>query len=103
MDFFTDSNYNPQTDTTTFELTKVPICIANGLRRTLLTGIPVIAFDENPKSIKIATLLYKPAAYTKKHPIDYVGLEIPNAFVVGYGLDYDGLGRSLSSIYVLNE
>tara|TARA_B100000809_G_C15087324_1_gene511934 strand:- start:887 stop:1423 length:537 start_codon:yes stop_codon:yes gene_type:complete len=57
----------------------------------------------NPKSIKIATLLYKPEAYKKKHPIDYVGLEIPNAFVLGYGLDYDGLGRNLSSIYVLNE
>lgn len=58
---------------------------------------------KNPKSIKIATLLYKPEAYKKAHPIDYVGLEIPNAFVLGYGLDYDGLGRNLSSIYVLNE
>jgi hypoxanthine phosphoribosyltransferase len=57
----------------------------------------------NPNSIKIATLLYKPEAYKKDHPIDYVGLEIPNAFVLGYGLDYDGLGRNLSSIYVLNE
>lgn len=57
----------------------------------------------NPKSIKIATLLYKPEAYKKDHSIDYVGLEIPNAFVLGYGLDYDGLGRNLSSIYVLNE
>lgn len=57
----------------------------------------------NPKSIKIATLLYKPEAYKKEHAIDYVGLEIPNAFVLGYGLDYDGLGRNLSSIYVLNE
>jgi|TARA_B110000459_G_scaffold200876_1_gene250233 hypoxanthine phosphoribosyltransferase len=57
----------------------------------------------NPKSIKTATLLYKPEAYKKDHPIDYVGLEIPNAFVLGYGLDYDGLGRNLSSIYVLNE
>lgn len=56
-----------------------------------------------PKSVKIATLLYKPEAYKKDHPIDYVGLEIPNAFVLGYGLDYDGLGRNLSSIYVLNE
>lgn len=57
----------------------------------------------NPKSIKIATLLYKPSAYKKAHPIDYVGLEIPNKFVLGYGLDYDGLGRNLRSIYVLNE
>jgi hypoxanthine phosphoribosyltransferase len=52
---------------------------------------------------KIATLLYKPKAYTKKIPIDYVGLEIPNDFVVGYGLDYDGLGRNLPAIYKLKE
>jgi hypoxanthine phosphoribosyltransferase len=59
--------------------------------------------DKNPKSIKIATLLFKPAAYQKSYVIDYVGKEIPNDFVLGYGLDYDGLGRNLSSIYVLNE
>jgi hypoxanthine phosphoribosyltransferase len=59
--------------------------------------------DKNPKSIKIATLLFKPAAYNKQHTIAYVGKEIPNDFVLGYGLDYDGLGRNLSSIYVLNE
>lgn len=58
---------------------------------------------KNPASIKIATLLYKPEAYKKEHDIDYVGIEIPNAFVLGYGLDYDGLGRNLSSIYVLND
>jgi len=62
-----------------------------------------ILSEKKPRSIKIATLLYKPEAYKKQHPIDYVGLEIPNAFVLGYGLDYDGLGRNLSSIYVLNE
>ena len=62
-----------------------------------------ILADKNAKSIKIATLLYKPEAYKKSHPIDYVGLEIPNAFVLGYGLDYDGLGRNLSSIFVLKE
>lgn len=59
--------------------------------------------DKSPASIKIATLLYKPEAYKKEYPINYVGLEIPNAFVLGYGLDYDGLGRNLSSIYVLND
>jgi hypoxanthine phosphoribosyltransferase len=62
-----------------------------------------ILIEKNVGSIKIATLLYKPEAYKKTHPIDYVGLEIPNAFVLGYGLDYDGLGRNLSSIYVLKE
>jgi hypoxanthine phosphoribosyltransferase len=59
--------------------------------------------EKMPKSIKIATLLYKPEAYKKSHKIDYVGKEIPNAFVLGYGLDYDGLGRNLSSIYVLKD
>jgi len=40
--------------------------------------------------IKIAAMLFKPAAYTKSIPLDYIGFEIPNDFVVGYGLDYDG-------------
>lgn len=52
-------------------------------------------------NIKIATLLFKPKAYTKKIPIDYVGFEIPNDFVVGFGLDYDGYGRNLPSVYTL--
>jgi len=51
--------------------------------------------------IKIAALLYKPEAYTKNIPLDYVGFEIPNDFVVGYGLDYDGFGRNHSSVYTL--
>ncbi|PIQ16448.1 MAG: hypoxanthine phosphoribosyltransferase [Flavobacteriales bacterium CG18_big_fil_WC_8_21_14_2_50_32_9] len=59
--------------------------------------------EKKVTSIKIASLLFKPGAYKKSHSIDYVGKEIPNAFVIGYGLDYDGLGRNLSSIYVLDE
>jgi len=51
--------------------------------------------------IKIAALLLKPKAYTKRIPIDYIGFEIPNDFVVGYGLDYDGYARNLPSIYTL--
>jgi adenine/guanine phosphoribosyltransferase-like PRPP-binding protein len=54
-------------------------------------------------SVKIATLLFKPEAYKKDIKIDYVGLEIPNAFIVGYGLDYDGLGRNLKDIYVIKQ
>lgn len=54
-------------------------------------------------SVKIATLLFKPEAYKKDIKIDYVGLEIPNAFIVGYGLDYDGLGRNLKDIYVIKS
>ena len=54
-----------------------------------------------PSSIKVATLLYKPEAYEKEHPIDYTAITIPNKFVVGFGLDYDGLGRNLPNIYQL--
>jgi hypoxanthine phosphoribosyltransferase len=56
---------------------------------------------KNVKQIKVASALLKPAAYKKEFKIDYVGLEIANDFVVGYGLDYDGLGRNLKEIYVL--
>lgn len=51
--------------------------------------------------IKISALLYKPAAYKKEIPLHYIGFEIPNDFVVGYGLDYDGYGRNLPSVYTL--
>jgi len=51
--------------------------------------------------IKIAALLFKPAAYTRDIPIDYIGFKIPNDFVIGYGLDYNGFGRNLPSIYTL--
>ena len=51
--------------------------------------------------IRIATMLHKPEAYTKDISLDYIGFEIPNDFVVGYGLDYEGYGRNLTSIYKL--
>jgi len=56
---------------------------------------------KQPASIAIATLLFKPAAYQKKIPVNYVGMEVGNDFLVGYGLDYDGLGRNLKEIYKL--
>lgn len=59
--------------------------------------------DKKAKEIKIATLLFKPEAYKKKIRVDYVCMEIPNDFVVGYGLDYNGLGRNLKDIYVLAQ
>lgn len=56
---------------------------------------------DKPASLKIATLLYKPKAYKKDIPIDYVAIEVGNEFLVGYGLDYDGLGRNLKDIYII--
>ncbi len=57
---------------------------------------------QKPASIKICTLLYKPAALQSPLPeLEYVGFEIPNDFVVGYGLDYNGLGRNLKDIYTV--
>jgi hypoxanthine phosphoribosyltransferase len=56
-----------------------------------------------PKEIKVATMLFKPAAYKKEYKIDYVGLSSANDFVVGYGLDYDGFGRGYKQIYRLYE
>ena len=55
----------------------------------------------NVAEIRIATMLLKPTAYKKDIPINYIGFEIPNNFVVGYCLDYNGYGRNLPSIYTL--
>ena len=58
---------------------------------------------QNVKHFKIATLFFKPEAYQKDIKIDYIGIRIPNKFIVGYGLDYDGLGRNLPEVYKLKE
>jgi len=53
------------------------------------------------KQLKIATLFFKPDVFRKELPIDYIGKSIEDKFIVGYGLDYDGLGRNLPDIYQL--
>ncbi|MBS1548796.1 MAG: hypoxanthine phosphoribosyltransferase [Bacteroidetes bacterium] len=58
---------------------------------------------QRPKSLKIASLLLKPEVYKKDFKIHYVAKEIPNKFVLGYGLDYDELGRNLPDLYQLEE
>ena len=57
----------------------------------------------NVKDFKIATMFYKPGAYSGEHNIDYIGMEIPNDFLVGYGLDYDELGRNLPGVYKIKK
>ena len=59
--------------------------------------------DKKVKKLKIATLFFKPDVFRKSLPIDYIGKSIEDKFVVGYGLDYDGLGRNLSNLYKLKE
>jgi hypoxanthine phosphoribosyltransferase len=56
-----------------------------------------------PVDIKIASLLLKPEALKHNIHVDYVGFSVPNDFLVGYGLDYDGLGRNLEEIYKIVE
>ena len=53
----------------------------------------------NPATIKVACFTFKPEAFKKTFRIDYLGISIPNDFIVGYGLDYDGYGRNLPDIY----
>lgn len=59
--------------------------------------------NQSVKHFKIATLFLKPEAYKKDIKLDYVGIRIPNKFIVGFGLDYDGLGRNLQDVYQLSE
>lgn len=56
-----------------------------------------------PTSVSVCTFLYKPTAFKGNNVPDYVGFEIPDKFVVGYGLDYNQLGRNLSSLYELKN
>jgi hypoxanthine phosphoribosyltransferase len=59
--------------------------------------------SKNAEDVKLAALLFKPLAFRRSYPIDYIGLEIPNDFIVGYGLDYDGYGRNYPDIYKIVE
>lgn len=69
---------------------------------TTLEKIYQELIKDQPASLEIATLLFKPKAYQKEIPVKYVALEVGNEFLVGYGLDYDGLGRNLKDIYIIH-
>jgi hypoxanthine phosphoribosyltransferase len=70
--------------------------------KTLNEFLPKL-MHQQPATLKIASLLHKPDATKFPLMIDYIGFQIPDKFVVGYGLDYDGLGRNLKEIYQLSE
>ena len=68
--------------------------------KTLSEFLPQL-YHQQPASLKIAALLHKPEATVYPIHIDYLGFSVPNVFLLGYGLDYDGLGRNLREIYQL--
>jgi hypoxanthine phosphoribosyltransferase len=70
--------------------------------KTLHEFLPQL-WHQQPASLKIVALLHKPEARVFPLNVDYVGFEIPDKFVVGYGLDYNGLGRNTAAIYQLFE
>lgn len=72
------------------------------------TGNTIVALKEfllekGVKDVRICTMLFKPNVYKKEMKLDYIGMEIPDDFIVGYGLDYNELGRNLPDIYVLDK
>ncbi len=69
---------------------------------TLSQFLPTLE-ARNPAKVEVATLLLKPESLAHQLPIHYVGFEIPDQFVIGYGLDYNGLGRNLPGIYQLKD
>jgi len=70
--------------------------------KTLSQFLPQLK-NQNPKSLKIAALLHKPEATIHEVELDYNCFKIPNKFVIGFGLDYNGLGRNIPAVYQLKE
>lgn len=68
--------------------------------KTLDAFLPQLEHQQ-PASMKIAALLHKPEATVYPISVDYLGFDVPDKFLLGYGLDYDGLGRNIPSIYKL--
>jgi hypoxanthine phosphoribosyltransferase len=70
--------------------------------KTLNEFLPQLQ-NQQPLSLKIAALLHKPEATVYPIQINYLGFSVPNKFLLGYGLDYDGLGRNIKEIYQLTD
>ena len=111
--FIKSSSYNGTQSTQSLNVSLAPSNQLNGREVIVVEDIvdsghslekllPLIR-EKQPKSLKIVTLLFKPNAFKGSFAVDYVGFEIPNDFIVGYGLDYNELGRNLRDIYVLRK
>ena len=59
--------------------------------------------ERKPASVAVCTLFFKPGSFRKDFPIDYIGMEIADEFILGYGLDYNGMGRTYRDIYILDN
>lgn len=70
---------------------------------TTIVDLERILKEKGASSMQVCTMLLKPDVYDKDIKLDYVGLKIPNDFIVGFGLDYKELGRNLNDIYVIDE
>ncbi len=85
------------------DITGRPVIIVEDIVESGITMAHMInrLKSQNPQSIEICTLLLKPECLEVKLDIKYVAMKIPNDFIIGYGLDYDGLGRGLKDIYTI--
>lgn len=68
-----------------------------------ITALKELLLAKGCSEVRICTMLFKPDVYRKPDKLDYVGMEIPDAFIVGHGLDYDELGRNGRDIYVIDN
>ena len=89
----------------TEDLTDRTVIIIEDIVDTGITALQLLSDlkEKKPKEVKLATLLFKPDSLTCDVKPDYVGFSIPSKFIIGYGLDLDGLARNLQDIYVLSE
>ncbi len=86
-----------------FDITDRDIIIVEDIVETGHSIDHMIKYIEslNPRSVEVCTLFFKPEKYLYERPIKYCAMEIGNEFIVGYGLDYDQIGRNLPDVYVL--